>query len=39
MDECVNWAHKLGKRVGKELGIPIYHYEAAAKEEKRKSDI
>tara|TARA_B100001758_G_C18415670_1_gene619408 strand:+ start:2924 stop:4615 length:1692 start_codon:yes stop_codon:yes gene_type:complete len=37
MDECVNWAHKLGKRVGKELGIPIYHYEAAAKEEKRKN--
>ncbi len=37
MEECVKWAHKLGKRVGKELGIPIYHYEAAAKEEKRKN--
>ena len=37
MKECVKWAHKLGKRVGKELGIPIYHYEAAAKEEKRKN--
>jgi len=37
MEECVKWAHKLGERVGKELGIPIYHYEAAAKEEKRKN--
>ncbi|MAW21015.1 MAG: glutamate formimidoyltransferase [Flavobacteriales bacterium] len=37
MDECIKWAHKLGERVGKELGIPIYYYEAAAKEEKRKN--
>ena len=37
MNECVKWAHKLGERVGKELKIPIYHYEAAAKEEKRKN--
>ena len=37
MEECVKWAHKLGKRVGKELGIPVYHYEAAAKDEKRKN--
>ena len=37
MEECVKWAHKLGKRVGEELGIPIYHYEAAANEEKRKN--
>lgn len=37
MDECAKWAHKLGERVGKELGIPVYHYEAAAKEEKRKN--
>ena len=30
--------HKLGEKVGTELGIPIYHYEAAfAKEEKRKN--
>lgn len=35
MEECTQWAHKLGKRIGKELGIPVYHYEAAAKEEKR----
>ena len=37
MKECVKWAHKLGERVGKELGIPIYHYEEAAKEKKRKN--
>ena len=35
MEETATWAHKLGKRVGIELGIPVYHYEAAAKEEKR----
>ncbi|MEC7646630.1 MAG: glutamate formimidoyltransferase [Bacteroidota bacterium] len=37
MEECATWAHKLGIRVGNELGIPVYHYEAAAKEEKRKN--
>ena len=37
MEECAKWAHKLGERVGNELGIPVYHYEAAAKEEKRKN--
>ncbi len=37
MEQCAEWAHKLGKRVGKELGIPVYHYEEAAKEEKRKN--
>ena len=36
MDECISWAHKLGEKVGKELAIPVYHYEEAAKEEKRK---
>ena len=35
MHECAKWAHKLGERVGTELGVPVYHYEAAAKEEKR----
>ena len=35
MEQCAKWAHKLGKRVGTDLGIPVYHYEAAAKEEKR----
>ena len=37
IEECAKWAHKLGERVGNELGIPVYHYEAAAKEEKRKN--
>lgn len=37
MEETVKFAHKLAERVGKELGIPIYCYEFAAKEEKRKN--
>jgi len=37
MEQCAEWAHKLGERVGTELGIPVYHYEASAKEEKRKN--
>ena len=35
MEETVEYAHKLGERVGDELGIPIYCYEYAAKEDKR----
>lgn len=36
MEECAEYAHKLGKRVGEELGIPVYLYEnAASKEEWR----
>ncbi|MBT3233629.1 MAG: glutamate formimidoyltransferase [Calditrichaeota bacterium] len=30
MDECVELANRLGKRVGDELGIPVYLYEYAA---------
>ena len=30
MDDCVKFAHKVGKRVGEELGIPVYMYEYAA---------
>ena len=30
-------SHKLGERIGKELGIPVYAYEAAAREEKRRN--
>ena len=30
MDDCVELAKKLGKRVGEELGIPVYLYEYAA---------
>ncbi|MDC7997970.1 glutamate formimidoyltransferase [Gilvibacter sediminis] len=37
LEETAAYAHRLGKRVGKELGIPGYFYEAAAKEEKRKN--
>jgi glutamate formiminotransferase/formiminotetrahydrofolate cyclodeaminase len=36
MEECADYARKLGKRVGEELGIPVYLYEnAASKEEWR----
>ena len=37
LEETAVYAHKLGERVGKELGIPGYFYEAAAKEDKRKN--
>ena len=37
MEETVEYAHKLAKKVGEELEIPIYCYEFAAKEEKRKN--
>jgi glutamate formiminotransferase/formiminotetrahydrofolate cyclodeaminase len=37
MEETVEYARKLAKRVGEELRIPIYCYEFAAFEEKRKN--
>jgi len=37
MEETVKYAHKLGKRVGAELGIPIYMYEEAATSKKRRN--
>ncbi|UMB60931.1 glutamate formimidoyltransferase [Lutibacter sp. A80] len=37
LEETAVFAHKLGKRVGDELGIPGYFYENAAKEVKRKN--
>ena len=37
LEETAKYAHQLGERVGKELGIPGYFYEEAAKEEKRKN--
>lgn len=37
MDEVVKYAHKLGEKVGNNLNIPIYFYEFAAKEEKRRN--
>ncbi len=37
MEECVALAEELGKRVGEELGIPVYLYEYAAKEDYRRN--
>ena len=37
LEETATYARKLGERVGKELGIPGYFYEAAALEDKRKN--
>lgn len=37
MDETAEYARKLGKRIGDELGIPVYCYENAAYEEKRRN--
>ena len=37
MEELVPYAHKLAERVGRELSIPVYCYEFAAKEEKRRN--
>jgi len=37
MEDCVRLAEELGKRVGDELGIPVYLYEYAAKEDYRRN--
>lgn len=37
MAETAEWARKLGERVGRELNIPIYLYEAAATRPERKN--
>lgn len=37
LEETAEYAKKLGERVGKELEIPVYLYEKAASEEKRKN--
>lgn len=37
LKECVALAEKLGKKVAKELGIPVYLYDAAAKKKDRIS--
>jgi len=37
MEETVEYATKLGKRIGEELGIPVYFYEFAATEAKRRN--
>jgi glutamate formiminotransferase / formiminotetrahydrofolate cyclodeaminase len=37
MEETAGYARKLAKRIGEELGIPVYCYENAAFEEKRRN--
>ena len=37
MEETAEYAHKLGRRIGEELGIPVFAYENAATEEKRRN--
>ncbi len=37
IDETAKYAHKLGERIGEELGIPGFFYENAAKQEVRKN--
>lgn len=37
MEETVKYAQKLAERIGNELNIPIYCYEEAAREQKRKN--
>ncbi len=37
MEETVELARNLGARIGSELGIPVYAYENAATEEKRRN--
>ncbi len=37
MEEAAECARKLGRRIGDELGIPVYLYENAATEEKRRN--
>jgi glutamate formiminotransferase/formiminotetrahydrofolate cyclodeaminase len=37
MDDCAALARQLGRRVGEELGIPVYLYEYAASSEERRN--
>lgn len=37
MDECVQYANEVGKKIGDELGIPVYLYESAARVPERKN--
>ena len=37
MEECADLARRLGERVGEDLGIPVFLYEAAASSEERRS--
>ncbi len=37
MDECVELANRLGRRLGDELGVPVFLYEFAASRPERRS--
>lgn len=37
LEECAEYARKLGARIGTELGIPVYLYEKAAQRPERKN--
>jgi glutamate formiminotransferase/formiminotetrahydrofolate cyclodeaminase len=37
MDDCVRLANELGARVARDLGIPVYLYEAAARRTERRN--
>jgi glutamate formiminotransferase/formiminotetrahydrofolate cyclodeaminase len=37
MDDCVEYAQAVGKRIGEELGIPVWLYEYAARKEEWKN--
>ena len=37
MEETAKWAQKLGERVGKELNLPVYLYEAAQDKKERSN--
>lgn len=37
MEDCIELAHRVGKRIGAELGIPVYLYERAATRPERRS--
>ncbi len=37
MEETAEWARKLGNRVGRQLGIPVYLYEAAQSDPSRNN--
>ncbi len=36
-DECVQYANDVGRKIGDELGIPVYLYESAARMPERKN--
>jgi glutamate formiminotransferase len=36
-EECIRLAYRLGERVGTDLGLPVYYYEAAARKPERRN--